>query len=36
MVSTLRQALDLLGGVVLGKDMQLRLSWPASWPVDTF
>ena len=26
MIGTLRQALDLLGGVVLGKDMQLRLS----------
>ncbi|MBP9943051.1 MAG: AAA family ATPase, partial [Desulfomicrobium sp.] len=26
MVGTLRQALDLLGGVVLGKDTQLRLS----------
>jgi MoxR-like ATPases len=35
MVSTLRQALDLLGGVVLGKDMQLRLPWPVFWPVGT-
>lgn len=26
MVNTLRQALDLLGGVVLGKDLQIRLS----------